>query len=76
MYNLVNTVLSPTRITKSTKSLLNIIITNKQTDTESSVVIDLGFSDHHAQVLSINIETPISKPLRVRKREFREYNIK
>jgi hypothetical protein len=31
MYNLINTVISPTRITKNSMSLLDVIVTNKLT---------------------------------------------
>jgi exonuclease III len=56
MYNLINTVTSPTRITKNTISLIEVIVTNKQTNKISSAVLDLGFSDHLAQTLYINAE--------------------
>lgn len=57
-------VVSQTRITKSIKLLLNIIIMNKKNCTESSIVLDLGFSEHHTRVLRVNLENPIIKPLR------------
>jgi len=52
-YNLVNTVQSPTRITKSTSNLIDVIIINKQYYMEPATVIELGFSYHQAQVLSV-----------------------
>jgi hypothetical protein len=45
MYNLVNTVTSPTRITSDPLSLIDIIITNKQYYRFSSTALDLGYSD-------------------------------
>jgi hypothetical protein len=64
MYNLIHMVVSQTRITESIKLLLNIIIMNKKNGTESSIVLDLGFSEHHTQVLRVNLENPIIKTLR------------
>jgi exonuclease III len=49
-YNLVNTVKSPTRITTSTNTLLDVIIINKKHCKKPATVIELGMSDHQAQV--------------------------
>jgi hypothetical protein len=51
--NLVNTVQSPTRITKSTRILIDVIIINKKYYMEPAMVIELGFSYHQAQVLPV-----------------------
>jgi hypothetical protein len=52
-YNLVNTVQSPTRITKSTSTLIDVIIMNKKYYMEPATIIELGFSYHQVQVLSV-----------------------
>jgi hypothetical protein len=52
-YNLVNTVQSPTRITKSTSTLTDVIIINKKYYREPATVIELGLSHHQAQVLPV-----------------------
>jgi len=52
---MVNTVRSPTRITPSTESLIDVIITNKDIPVLSKAVIDLRFSDHLTQMVKINI---------------------
>jgi hypothetical protein len=54
-YNMMNTVRSPTKITPSTQSLIDVIITNKDIPVLSTAVVDLGFSDHLAQIMKINI---------------------
>ena len=54
-YNMMNTVRSPTRITPLTESLIDVIITYKDIPVISTVVIDLGLSDHLAQIVNINI---------------------
>jgi hypothetical protein len=52
-YNLKNAVNIPTRITKSTSTFLDVITINDKNCTEPSIVMDLGLSDHYAQVLSL-----------------------
>jgi hypothetical protein len=49
---MVNTVRSPTGITHSTVSLIDIII-NKDSAILSTAVVDLGFSDHRTQLVRI-----------------------
>jgi Trm5-related predicted tRNA methylase len=52
---MINTVRSLTRITPSTESLIDIIIKNKDNPELRAFVVDLGFSDHLAQIVRINI---------------------
>jgi hypothetical protein len=52
-YNLKNTVNNPTRITSVSESLIDVIVTNREYPEQSAVVIDLGLSDHHAQLIRI-----------------------
>ena len=47
-YDMINTVRSPTRITPSTESLIDVIITNKDNPELRASVVDFGFSDHLA----------------------------
>jgi exonuclease III len=75
-YNLVNTVQSPTRITKSTSALIDVIIINKKYYMEPATVIELGFSDHQAQVLSVLHKNHTSVDRRVLKRHFGDDNIR
>jgi len=53
-YDMINTVRSLTRITPSTEYLIDVIIINKDNPVLSASVVDLGFSDHLAQILRIN----------------------
>jgi hypothetical protein len=69
-YNLVNTVQSPTRIMKSTSTLIDVIIINKQYYMEPATVIESQFSDHQAQVLSVLHKNHTSVNRRVLKRHF------
>jgi hypothetical protein len=73
-YNPVNTVQSPTRITKSTSTLIDVIITNKKYYMEQATVIKLRFSDHQAQVLPVLCKNHASVNRRVLKRHFRDDN--
>jgi len=54
-YNMMNTVRSLTRITPSTESLIDVIITYKDIPVLSTAVVDFSLSDHLAQIVEINI---------------------
>jgi hypothetical protein len=51
MNNLTNIIKPPTRITCHTKSLIDIIIVNYKNDEIFTEILDLGYSDHLAQLL-------------------------
>jgi len=53
-HNLTNIVRSPTRITPTSESLIDVVIINKQNPELEISVVDMGFSDHLAQVIKIN----------------------
>ena len=52
-HNLINIVRSPTRISPSSESLIDVIVTKKDNPELGASVVDLGFSDHLAQVAKI-----------------------
>jgi len=54
-YDMMNAVRSPTTITPSIESLIDVIVTNKDIPVLSIAVVDLGLSDCLAQILRINI---------------------
>jgi hypothetical protein len=58
-YNLVNTVTSPTRLIKNSVSLLDVMITAKLYHKSETEVIDVGYSDHFAQILHTKVKKPI-----------------
>jgi hypothetical protein len=74
-YNLKHTVNIPTTITKTTATLLDVMITNESNLIGSSVVGDLGLSDHHALVPSIPISEFSNAPYRIKRRQFSEDNV-
>jgi hypothetical protein len=75
MYNFYNIVMVPTRITENTKSLLDVIVINKDDHINQAVVLDLGYSDHQAQILHINVENLKKGPVRIKERQFTEESI-
>jgi hypothetical protein len=75
-YNLVNTVQSPTRITKSTSTLIEVITIRKKYYMEPATVRELGLSDHQAQVLPVMHKNHASVTRRTLKRHFVDGNIR
>ena len=75
-YNLVNTVQSPTRITKSTSTLIDVIVINGKHYKEPATVVELGISDHQAQVLAVLGKTHTNGKRRELKRHFGDENIR
>jgi len=57
LYNPINTVRSPTRFTKNIISLMDVIITNKDNGAKLAMVVDLGYSEHKAQIVHLNVNT-------------------
>jgi hypothetical protein len=68
-YNLKHIVNVPTRITKITATLLDVLITNEKKSINSLKVMDLGQSDHYAQILSISVSNSSNIPNRSKKNE-------
>ena len=52
---MINTVRPLTRITPSTEYLIGVITTNKDNPELRASVVNLGFCDHLAQIVRINI---------------------
>lgn len=73
-YNLQSVGNVPTRTTKTTASLLDVVITNEEGYINSLRVMDLGLSDHHAQSISISLPGLDDIPYRIKKRNFNETN--
>jgi len=67
---MMNTVRSPTRITPCTESLIDVIITYKDIPILSTAVVDLGLSEHLAQVVEINIGKKNRRRKTVVRRQF------
>jgi hypothetical protein len=74
-YNLKHTVNVPTRSTKTTATLLDVVITKEKMPVNYITVMDLGLSDHCAQILSIPIAGYSKLTYRINKRQLSEANI-
>jgi hypothetical protein len=72
---LVNTITSPTRITKKSFTLIDAIVINKQAYECSSAVLDLSYSDYLAQIININVNRSKRGPVKSRKRQFTKDSI-
>jgi len=69
-HNLDNTVRSPTRVTKDMVSLIDVIITNKDSIGELATVMDLVYVDHKAQILQLNMKTIVRKCKKIKSRAY------
>ena len=75
MYNLENMVDSPTRITHSSATQINVMITNLNC-AKQTTNYDLGYSDHFAQVTYVIVNKPVIDPKIIKKRRFSDTEIK
>lgn len=75
MNNLVNTITDPTRYTKNSIALLDVMITDKSHYNSGSEVVDLGYSDHLAQILHVKVEKLKSGQRKVIRRQMSSRNI-
>ncbi|PNF17939.1 hypothetical protein B7P43_G18419 [Cryptotermes secundus] len=74
-YNLINTVTSPTRVTKNSVSLIDVMITDKVYYKNLTEVLDLGYSNHLAQILHIKVNKPKTGWKKITRRQFSGRNI-
>jgi hypothetical protein len=74
-YNMVNTVITPTRETNNTKSLIDMMIIYRARYQIPSSMYELGLSDHHAQTLLIKTRESINTPIKNWKRHINESGI-
>ena len=72
LYKLINTVKSLTRVTNTTSSLIDIMIINNLNYENITEVLDVGYSDHLAQILHIKLDNPRTVLANVRKRQVAE----
>lgn len=74
---LKNTAKSPTWKTRSSESLLDVIITSKDNLDEKTSVVDLGISHHLAQVMRINTgpRSPKAMNKKTERRKFTQNHI-
>jgi len=75
MYNLIHNVKLPTEVTNNTSSLIDGMIINNSYYDNTTEILDLGYSDHLAQILHIKTDNPKPRPVIVRKRQFTEKSL-
>jgi hypothetical protein len=51
-------------------SLIDVIITNKDSIGELATLIDLGYSDYKAQILQQNVKTIVRKCKKIKSRQY------
>jgi len=72
----MNIVRLPTRITPSSESLIDVIVTNKDNSEPGVSVVDLGLSNHLVQVVKINTDKGNRRnKIVVRRRQLTNNNI-
>jgi hypothetical protein len=74
MHNLINRILSPTRLSRTSCSLIDVMITEGSNHAITISNIDLGFSDHKAQILYHRLDEPAVKVIHKAKRYFTQEN--
>jgi hypothetical protein len=74
-YNFINTVHTPTRITKSTSSMIDLMFVNGCLYNSPTFNLDLGLSDHLAQMLSVVFYKSKSVSPITRRRKFNKHNL-
>ena len=73
--SLLNTVLCQTRVTKNSSSLIDVMIRKKIFYHTTTKVVELGYSDHFAQVMNVVVENPKADPEIIIRRVFLKRNI-
>jgi hypothetical protein len=74
-YDMMNIIRSPTRVTPSTLSLIDVVITKKDSPISCASVIDLGFSDNYAQLVRIDTDRRNWSTKTIIRRQFTHINI-
>jgi hypothetical protein len=55
-HDLINTVTIPTRVTSSSESFIDVMVTNRQFNKNYIKIVNMGFSDHLAQILWVDTD--------------------
>lgn len=74
MLNLSQIVTKPTRVTKESASLLDVILTTNPHQVISSTVLENTISDHFTVTALIRLKAPKPKPFQIRSRSYKMYN--
>jgi hypothetical protein len=56
-------------------SLIDVIITTKDSIGELATVVDFGYSDYKAQIIKLNVKTIVRKCKKIKSRQYSEKSI-
>ena len=73
-YNLTNLIREPTRVTATSSTLIDVILTNRPRSFLTSGTLDLGLSDHHLVYAVSRSHCHRTNPITVEKRTFKNYD--
>ena len=74
LYELIQVIREPSRITESTSTLVHLILTNTPDHISSSAAIRTGISDHNFAYAIRNCKPPKSKPIFKKVRDFKHFS--
>ena len=74
MFNLTQMVSSPTRVTDSTATLLDVIITSNANQFREVKIIECSVSDHDLVYAILRLKKQLSKPVYITTRYFKHYH--
>ena len=74
LYELIQVIREPTRITESTSTSVHLILTNTPEHILSSGAIRTGISDHNLVYAIRNLKLPKSKPVLKKVRDFKHFS--
>jgi predicted fused transcriptional regulator/phosphomethylpyrimidine kinase len=74
-YNLINTVTSPTIVSRSSVSMIDVMVTNKHFNENFTEVVNVGYSDHLTQVLYVSVNKHNHEPTKIIQRKFSKRNV-
>jgi len=60
---------------KNTASLLDVVVTDKESISDTATVIDLGYSDHKAQVMQLTVKKMVKKWKEITSRQYSEKRV-
>ena len=73
-YNLSQLIKTPTRVTESSKSILDIILTSDEKQVQKAFVMQSSISDHDLVYVTLRLKKARPKPVFITTRSFKHYN--
>ena len=73
-YNLSQLIQTPTRVTESSKSLLDVILASEVKQVQKAEVLQSSVSDHDLVYVTLRLKKARPKPVFITTRSFKHYN--